>query len=53
MLEALKDPTHPDHEDMRDWLDLDHGDEFQLPTFDKEEINNKLRVAFSPKNLKK
>lgn len=35
LLQALKDPSHPEHEDMLEWL----GDEFDPEAFDPAEIN--------------
>lgn len=38
-IEAIKDPNHPEHEDMLDW----QGDDFDPEAFDLEEINNALQ----------
>ncbi|GAB4440911.1 MAG: hypothetical protein Kow0031_22850 [Anaerolineae bacterium] len=38
-LEAIKDPNHPEHEDMLDWL----GDDFDPEAFDLEGINDALQ----------
>jgi hypothetical protein len=38
-LEAIKDPNHPEHEDMLDWW----GDDFDPEAFDLEEINDALQ----------
>lgn len=38
LLEAIRDPEHPDHQDMLDWV----GEEFDPERFDKEEINRLL-----------
>lgn len=37
-LEAIKDPKHPAHQDMREWI----GDDFDPEEFDLEEINEEL-----------
>ena len=37
-LEAIRDPKHPDHEDMRVWA----GGDFDPERFDKEEVNRLL-----------
>lgn len=40
LLETLRDPNHPDHEEMKEWL----GDEeFDPEAFDPEEVNRELR----------
>ena len=40
LLETLKDPNHPDHEEMKEWL----GDEeFDPEAFDLDDINRELR----------
>jgi len=38
-LAAISDPSHPDHEGMRDWI----GDEFDPEAFDLDETNRLLR----------
>jgi hypothetical protein len=38
LLEALRDPTHPEHEDMLDWL----GGEFDPEVFSVEAVNRRL-----------
>jgi len=42
-LEIIADPTHPEHEDYRDWL----GRDFDPEKFDLEMVNNALRHNFS------
>lgn len=37
-LEAIKDPKHPEHEEMRDWI----GGEFDAEAFDAKEVNAAL-----------
>lgn len=39
MLEAVKTPSHPDHEHYLEWL----GDDFNPEAFDLEAINNRLK----------
>lgn len=34
LLETLSDPKHPEHEDMRDWMGLEEGEEFDPEKFD-------------------
>ncbi|MBI1881343.1 MAG: plasmid pRiA4b ORF-3 family protein [Chloroflexi bacterium] len=38
-LEAIKDPKHPEHEDMLEWV----GGEFDPEAFDLDEVNEALR----------
>lgn len=40
LLEALKDPKHPDHEDMTEWL----GDDYDPRAFDPDVVNQKWRA---------
>jgi len=44
LLEAIADPSHPEHADMLEWL----GDEFDSAYFNKEEVNAML----SPKSAR-
>lgn len=39
MLDAVKDPGHPDHEDFLEWL----GDDFDPEAFHLKEINKRLK----------
>jgi hypothetical protein len=41
MLEALADPNHEDHEDMRDWIES-----FDPEAFSVEAVNKRLRKVF-------
>lgn len=41
LLQALQDPSHPEHEDMLEWL----GGDFDPEGFDLEETNAGLRMA--------
>jgi Plasmid pRiA4b ORF-3-like protein len=38
LLEAIRDPQHPEHEDLSDWL----GDEFDPEAFSVEDVNRRL-----------
>jgi Plasmid pRiA4b ORF-3-like protein len=38
LLEALRDPNHPEHQDLEDWV----GGEFNPETFALEEVNRRL-----------
>lgn len=38
LLETIKDPDHPEHEDMLEWL----GEDFDPEHFDAEEVNQRL-----------
>jgi hypothetical protein len=44
-LEALRDPKHPEHGEMEDWI----GGPFDPEEFDLEEVNEGLRVEFKHK----
>ena len=39
MLEALKDPKHPEHEESKEWI----GEDFDPDAYDLEEVNALLR----------
>jgi hypothetical protein len=39
LLEALRDPKHEDHEEMREWI----GDKFDPEAFDLDEVNQILK----------
>lgn len=39
LLEALADPKHPDHEDLKDWI----GGEWDAMRFDQDEVNTILK----------
>lgn len=41
LLEALRDPKHEDHEQMREWI----GGEFDPEAFDLDEVNRVLKRA--------
>jgi hypothetical protein len=38
-LEAINDPQHPEHEEMREWV----GGEFDAEAFDPDEVNRELQ----------
>ena len=42
LLESVNDPSHPDHEDLLDWL----GDDFDPEFFDLADINGLLKRNF-------
>lgn len=39
-LEAVKDPNHPEHESMLEWID---DDDFDAEAFDLDEVNHRLQ----------
>jgi hypothetical protein len=45
LLEAIRDPEHPEHEEMVDWV----GGEFDPEAFDLDEVNSELQDLTSPK----
>ena len=53
MLVAFRDPAHPRHEEMKEWLDTEWWD---AEAFDLEEVNERLKRAFAeqwPRGAKK
>ena len=40
-LEAIRDPKHPEHEEMLEWV----GGEFDPDAFDLEEVNTELNAS--------
>ena len=44
LLEAIRDPEHPEHEEMVDWV----GGEFDPEAFDLDEVNRELQNLTSP-----
>jgi hypothetical protein len=42
LLETLKDPGHPDHEEMKLWVEDTVEGEFDPDAFDPEEVNRRL-----------
>jgi len=45
--DALADPRHEDHEDMRDWLGLDSAEDFDPAACDLGEINDVLNMTLA------
>ena len=43
LLEAVSDPTHPDHDELSQWLDP----EFDPEAFDADRVNRDLQRVFS------
>lgn len=43
LLEAIKDPAHPAHEDRMDWMGLEEGETLDPEKFDIKAINKRLR----------
>jgi hypothetical protein len=44
-VKAIRDPKHPEHEEMREWV----GGEFDPEVFDLDEVNRELQRLASPK----
>jgi hypothetical protein len=42
LVEAVNDPEHEEHEDMRDWLCMDEDEEWDVKYFDLEETNARM-----------
>lgn len=38
LLEVLKNPKNPEHNDMLEWLSIEKAEEFELPVFDPKNI---------------
>lgn len=45
VIEALKDPHHPDQAEYREWLFLQDGEQFDAALFDKQQINEMFNYA--------
>jgi hypothetical protein len=45
LLEAVRNPKHPDHEEFKDYLDSDWDSE----AFDLKAVNARLRFDFAPR----
>jgi hypothetical protein len=43
-LEAIRDPEHPEHDEMLEWV----GGEFDPDSFDQDEVNRELQRLTSP-----
>lgn len=44
--EILADPTHEEHEDMKEWLGLEKDEKWDADYFDLEEVNEALKARF-------
>ncbi|PRA11580.1 hypothetical protein CQ010_08655 [Arthrobacter sp. MYb211] len=45
VIEALKDPDHPDQAEYRKWLFLRDGEQFDASLFDKQRVNEMFEYA--------
>lgn len=45
VIEALKDPNHPDLAEYREWLLLREGEQFDAALFDKQQVNEMFDYA--------
>lgn len=45
VIQALKDPNHPDQEEYREWLFLQDGETFDAAFFDKHQVNEMFEYA--------
>ncbi|MCG7280368.1 plasmid pRiA4b ORF-3 family protein [Chryseobacterium taklimakanense] len=45
LVEILEDPKHPDHKEMRQWLGLKRGEQWDVNHFSTEEANARMREA--------
>lgn len=43
--EVLAEPADEEHEEMREWLGLEHGSDFDPAAFDADEANYRLAIA--------
>ncbi len=48
-LEAMRDPSHPEHDELSEWA----GEGFDAEAFDPVEINDALQASFSSKRTRK
>ena len=46
LLEVLANPKHPDHKEMREWLGLAKGEQWDANAFDIEAVNEELRTMY-------
>ncbi|PYI69593.1 hypothetical protein CVV68_00310 [Arthrobacter livingstonensis] len=46
VVEAVSNPSHPEHLDYRDWLGLSRGETFDPKAFDRAELNEHLSHLF-------
>jgi len=44
LLEILDDPKHPDHKEMREWLGLSKGQQWDVNAFDINEVSDRLKL---------
>jgi hypothetical protein len=49
LLETLDDPKHPDHKEMRKWLGLRKGEQWDVNAFDINAVNDRLKSVELPK----
>lgn len=45
MIEILKDPENPEYAEMKEWLGLDEGEEWDLNAFDVKETSAMVRLV--------
>ncbi|WP_229072231.1 plasmid pRiA4b ORF-3 family protein [Actinoplanes sp. DH11] len=45
LLDALADPGHPDHHELRQWLGLEQGDTFDPEHFDPADANRRISTV--------
>jgi hypothetical protein len=45
LLDALADPHHPDHHDLRRWLGLEQGTDFDPARFDPADANRRMATV--------
>ncbi len=45
MVEAANDPTHPEHREFREWLDLADGEMVDPKAFNQDDVNGLLRAV--------
>jgi hypothetical protein len=45
LLDALADPRHPDHQDLRRWLGLEQGTDFDPARFDPADANQRINTV--------
>lgn len=46
LVETLKNPKHPEHEDMLEWLEIESGDEFNPEAFDLEARQKEMMKSY-------
>ncbi|MFI5136343.1 MAG: plasmid pRiA4b ORF-3 family protein [Sphingobacteriales bacterium] len=45
LIEVLKDPANPEHEEMKEWLGIDEDDEWDVNNFNLEETSAMVRLV--------